>query len=454
MLKNMHITQQMSETILVVDDEPSICELIYAGLSQKGYAVLTASNGHEALNILKRLTVTVVIADIRMPKMSGETLLRKIKELFPSIPVVIITGYGSIDGAVEVMKKGATYYLPKPFTLSKLHEVVENSICDNRGREKTSRRIITADPRMLEILKMVEIVAKANRNTSILIQGESGTGKELIARAIHESSNPPNMPFVAVNCAALPETLLESELFGYEQGAFTGAITRRIGKFELAHRGTLLMDEIAEMPLSLQVKLLRSIQEGEIDRLGGNSPIKVDVRIIATTNRDIRAEVEKGRFRVDLFFRLYVVPIVIPPLRERKVDISLLVYYFLDKFTREFGKNSLSISKEALEALESYSWPGNVREVENAMERAVMLCCSDVLTIKDFFLDEPLVKNVGHLQNFDGAKLYDVEKYLITRTLDKVGGNKTRAAEILGITTRTIRNKLSKYKMEQKDNNK
>jgi transcriptional regulator with GAF, ATPase, and Fis domain len=253
---------------------------------------------------------------------------------------------------------------------------------------------------------------------------------------------------VAVNCAALPEALLESELFGHEHGAFTGAIARRIGKFELAHRGMLLLDEVAEMATSLQVKLLRVLQEGEIDRIGGNAPIEVDVRIVATTNRDIKEEIEKGRFRNDLFYRLCVVPIKVPPLRDRQGDIPLLVDHFLVNFSRQMSKPSLSISEGAKDALQSYTWPGNVRELENVVERAVMLCRGDVLSAQDFFPENLPIEPVNPIQRFAGATLHDAEKYLIMSTLERVNGNKTRAAEILGITARTIRNKLRQYTSE------
>jgi two-component system response regulator AtoC len=439
--------EQISDRILVVDDEPLICDLLYDSLRSKGYTVVTASNGQEALDILQRNIVAGVVTDVKMPKMNGVALLRRIRELFPSIPVVVITAYGTVSGAVEMIKQGATDYIPKPFSVASLHEVIERSICDSRGGGRLPREIITVDPQMLQILETVDTVA--NSKASVLIQGESGTGKELIARAIHERSNRRNKPFVAVNCAALPEALLESELFGHEQGSFTGAISRRTGKFELAHRGTLLLDEIVEMATSLQVKLLRVLQEGEIDRIGGDVPIKVDVRIIATTNRNIKEEIEKGRFRDDLFYRLYVVPLTVPPLRDRKGDISVLATHFLDKFSRQTGKRSLSISEEAMEALERYTWPGNVRELENVVERAAMLCRGNVLSTRDFFPHNPPVESIDALKGFVGMSLHDVEKHLIMSTLEEADDNKTRAAEILGITARTIRNKLQQYKAEE-----
>ncbi|MFC1715735.1 sigma-54-dependent transcriptional regulator [Candidatus Poribacteria bacterium] len=441
------MSERKSGRVLIVDDEPMIRDFLYDALSLKGYTVMSASSGQEALDILRRNAVAAVITDVRMPRMSGTALLKKIKEVAPSTPVVVITAYGTVSGAVEIMKQGANDYLPKPFSATKLHEVIEDVIHDSRGTEARSGEIITVDPQMLRILETVDKVA--NSKASVFIQGESGTGKELIARAIHERGNRSGNLFVAVNCAALPETLLESELFGHEQGAFTGAISRQIGKFELAHRGTLLLDEIAEMTTALQAKLLRCLQEDEIDRIGCNMPIKVDVRIIATTNKEIKEEVRKQRFRDDLFYRLRVVQIVVPPLRDRRGDIPLLTNHFLDEFSHQAGKPSLSISEQAMEALKSYNWPGNVRELENMVAGAVILCRNDVLSVDDLFSDglangfsQPSLETVGNT-------LEDVERHLITSTLEEVKGNKARAAEILGVTPRTIRNKLRKYTAEK-----
>lgn len=436
-----------SERILVVDDEPMIRDFLYDALCLKGYTVIPTEDASEALDIFKRNNIAAVITDMRMPKMNGMDLLKEIKELSPHTPVVVVTAHGTVSGAVETMKSGASDYLPKPFSATKLHEVVEELISESRGSEACFGRIITADPQMLKILETVDIIA--NSKASVFIQGENGTGKELIARAIHERGNRRKNRFVAVNCAALPETLLESELFGYEQGAFTGAVARRTGKFELAHRGTLLLDEIAEMATSLQAKLLRCLQESEIDRIGGDIPIKVDVRVVSTTNKDIKKEIQNGRFRDDLFYRLRVVPITVPPLRERKGDIALLTDHFLNEFSQQASKESLRISKQARKALETYSWPGNIRELENRMEGAVMLCRSDVLSTEDLFPESPPPESEHFNLELVGTTLVDVEKYLITTTLKKVDGNKVRAAEILGVTPRTIRNKLHKYEIEQ-----
>ncbi len=444
MLENSFIPEQVSRKLLIVDDQPLVRDLLYDALKLKGYGVITACNGQEALEILERNTVAAVITDMKMPEMSGATLLKRIRELFPQIPVVVITAYGTVNDAVEIMKQGATDYILKPFSINKLHDIVEKSIANCTSVGGDFGDIITTDPQMLQILESVEIIATSR--ASIFIQGESGTGKELIAREIHKRSDRSEGTFVAINCAALPESLLESELFGHERGAFTGAVSIRIGKFELADHGTLLLDEIVEMPTSLQVKLLRVLQENEIDRIGGNAPIKIDTRIIATTNRNVKEEIEKGRFRDDLFFRLCVVPIMVPPLRERKGDVVLLINYFLDKFCRQNGKPPLNITEEAFKALETYAWPGNIRELENVVERAVMLCRDSVLSVEDFFPHDPLVKPAVPLLALVGTTLSDVERHLIMNTLEKVNGNKTRAAAILGITTRTIRNKLQQYK--------
>ena len=435
---------QNSDRILIVDDEPSICNVLCETLRTKGYRVVYANNGRDALDIVRENEVAAVITDVRMPKMSGTALLRRIKEFSPKTPVIVITGYGTVSDAVEVMKQGAIDYIPKPFSIDKIYEVVERSIGLVNDKADLESEIITSDPEMLSILETVDVVAKTDGKASVIIQGESGTGKELIAREIHRRSSGRNGPFVAVNCAAMPESLLESELFGHEEGAFTGAISRRIGKFELAHGGTLLLDEILEMATSLQVKLLRVLQEGEVDRIGSNETVEVDVHVIATTNRNIKEEVEKGNFRDDLFYRLYVVPIFVP--RVRKGDIPILVSHFLGKFSLQTGRGPLTVSREAMKALESYNWPGNVRELENLVKRAVMFCGSDVLSVEDFFPDDlktgqPVVPPCGIV----GTTLREAEKYLIMNALKQADGNKTRAAKMLGITTRTIRNKLRQY---------
>ena len=440
--------EQVSEKILVVDDEPKIRNLLNDALSMKGYTVILAENGYEALDVLKRNSIAAVITDVKMPRMSGLVLLKKIKQLSSNVPVVVITGHETVNDAVETMKCGASDYLPKPFSVSKVHEVVEGLIGNGQSTEALSKKIITADPGMKEILETIDIAAKTNAN--VFIQGESGTGKELVARAIHDRGERRNKRFVSINCAALPETLLESELFGHEQGAFTGAVTKRIGRFEYAHRGTLLLDEIAEMPPASQARLLRCIQECEIVRLGDNVPIKVDVSIIATTNRDIGKEIKEQRFREDLFYRLCVVQIVVPPLRNRKEDIPILIDHFLNEFSRQYEKSLPRVSEDGMRALEAYNWPGNVRELENKIQRAVMFSYGDALSVDDLFPNDVLSMSGPASLEYMENTLYESVKRLIMSTLVKVNGNKVRAALILGVTPRTIRNKLHKYTEEDK----
>jgi len=440
------MSKQPSGTILVVDDKSVIRDFLQNALSLRGYNVILADNAYKALEIFEQNTIEAVITDVRMPRMSGVALLKKLKKISPGTPVVVITGYGTVNGAVETMKYGASDYLSKPFSAAKLYEVLAGLLYERSKAETYYGRIITSDPQMRQILETVNIVADSN--ASVFINGESGTGKELIARAIHDCGNRRNERFVSINCAALPEALLESELFGHEQGAFTGAIARQIGKFELAHSGTLLLDEIAEMAPALQAKLLRCLQEREIDRIGGSAPIKVDVRVIAITNKDIKKEIEEQRFRSDLYYRLNVVPITVPPLRERRDDIRLLANHFLDEFSRRSGK-TLGISEDAMEALEEYDWPGNVRELENLVENVATLCRNDALSVTDFFPHDLPLESARLPLEFMGATLQDAEKYLIISTLEKMNGNQTRAAKILGITPRTIRNKLRKYMAEE-----
>jgi len=433
--------------ILVVDDEPLVCDFLREALSLKGYEVIVVRSGRKALNILKRNNIAAVITDVRMPEMSGLTLLNKIRAFSPSVPVVMITAHGTVNGAVDMMKRGATDYITKPFSPARLYETMEKLMGNRRAGGELSRKIITADPEMLQILETARIVAK--RKASVFIQGESGTGKEMVARAIHELSDRCDKPFVAVNCAAVPESLLENELFGHERGSFTGATTKQIGKFEHAHRGTLLLDEIVEMATPLQAKLLRVLQEDEIDRIGSNTPTKIDVRIIAITNRNVNEEIRRGRFRSDLFYRLCVVPITVPPLREREGDIPLLVEHFLNVFSKRTGTPVPSISEESMKALQAYSWPGNVRELMNVVENATMLCKGDILSPRYFSFHDLETELPDSSWNFEGITLYEAEKRLIMNTLKRVDFNKTRAAKLLGTTPRTIRNKLKRYMAEE-----
>ncbi|MBE9547040.1 MAG: sigma-54-dependent Fis family transcriptional regulator, partial [Proteobacteria bacterium] len=362
-------------------------------------------------------------------------------------PVIIITAYGTVNTAVEAMKEGASDFIMKPFSLEYLEMVVRNIVGNNGdgGSELeyvSGREIITGDKNMLSILELLRNVSKSK--SSVLIQGESGTGKELFARFIHHHSDRGGMPYVAVNCAAIPHNLLESEMFGYEKGAFTGAAQKRLGKFEMANGGTLLLDEISEMDIHLQAKLLRVLQESEIDRLGGKDSISVDVRIIATTNTDLKKSISEKKFREDLYYRLNVIPIKIPSLRERNGDIDPLIEYFLTKYSSQNGESKPELSREALSLLKDYRWSGNVRELENVIERAVLICGNGAILPEHLYLEGDDYSRIE--QKTVPTTLWEMEKNLIFDTLGRVNGNKTKASEILGISVRTMRNKLNEYK--------
>ena len=456
--------------ILVVDDDPYMRSSLTDCLVSCGYAVETAIDGVDALGKFRKGAYEMVITDIRMPKMGGLDLLKELKGQSPEMPVIVITAYGTVNTAVEAMKQGAKDFIMKPFSLDDLEMVVKNVL--ERGQEQepgqegaqgstqtarpAQRQIVTSDAKMAELLEFLKNIARSR--SSVLIQGESGTGKELLARFVHHHSPRRSQPFVAVNCAAIPHTLLESEMFGFEKGAFTGAAQRRIGRFELADRGTLLLDEVSEMDMPLQAKLLRVIQESEIDRLGGKDPIRVDVRIVATTNADLKLCIQEKKFREDLYYRLNVIPVRVPPLRERTGDIAMLAEHFLTKYAGENGRRKPALSGETLAALAAYPWPGNVRELENVIERAVLVCQADSLRPHHLALDgqEAVAGNEDRLGEIappastaEPVTLRDMEKNLIFSTLKKVKGNKTKASEILGISVRTMRNKLNEYKLDQ-----
>lgn len=453
--------------ILIVDDDYSMRTALSQSLESCGYSVETAQNGEEALSMFQKGRYEAVITDMRMPKISGLDVLRGIKKVSPRTAVILITAYGTVNTAVEAMKEGAAEFIMKPFSLTDLESVVKGVLSTNGDSQKSdaqdearqdeaAREIISRDVNLMSLLELLKNVARSK--SSILIQGESGTGKELFARFVHRHSNRRKMPFVAVNCAAIPNNLLESEMFGYERGAFTGASQRKAGKFEQADGGTMLLDEISEMDIQLQAKLLRVIQESEVDRLGGKEPVPIDVRIIATTNTDIKKAIEDNRFRSDLFYRLNVIPVKIPPLRERRGDIPLLCDYFLNKYSQVSGRKQPVLSEEALKTLSAYSWPGNIRELENLMERAVLIY--EGITIKPEHLclegHEEIIKG-GNLPESAAPvhpdkmiTLRDMEKELIFKTLDKVQGNKTKASRILGISVRTMRNKLHEYDLDGK----
>ncbi len=441
--------------VLIVDDEPEMRAALGETLKRQGYPFDTAENGQEALSRIEDTTYDLVISDVKMPKLSGPELLKCIREISPETRVVMITAYGTIDNAVETMKAGASDYLLKPFSADVLISTVTRALMSPPGapvppdtgeghkHSGAVRKIVTANEKMKELLTFVENVAYSK--STVLISGETGTGKEMFARYIHTCSPRADQPFMAVNCAALPEGLLETELFGHEKGAFTGADARKDGKFELAHKGTLLLDEVTEMSLPLQAKLLRVLQEHEIDKVGGRQPIPVDVRIVATTNRDPRQLIDEKKFREDLYYRLNVIPLKLPPLRERPEDIPLLVQHFMKKHGKENQRPVKSISDETIALLKKYRWGGNVRELENVIERAVLLCPGEVLQPAHLFLEDSASGGAQSAPAFGGT-IYDMERELIFQTLGEVGGNKTKAADQLGISIRTLRNKLTEYK--------
>ncbi|MFA5073254.1 MAG: sigma-54 dependent transcriptional regulator [Nitrospirota bacterium] len=422
------------KSILIVDDDSQIRKALSEAIRRMGFTVDACDGGEPALEKLRHAEYAMVVTDMNMPTMSGLAFLKEIRRRIGNLPVLVITGFGTVENAVESMKEGATDYLMKPFSYDSLKKSIESMMMRTSG----DREIVTASPAMKRLVALAENLA-AN-DITVLILGESGTGKELLARQIQKTSRRKDQPFVPVNCAAIPDTLLESELFGHEKGAFTGALDRKKGKFELANHGTILLDEIGELPLLLQAKLLRVLQEREIDRVGGREPIPVDVRIIATTNRNLARECSEGKFREDLFYRLNVFPLKVPPLRERQEDILALADRFIAQFSSAAGKTITGYTDEAADFLKTHPWRGNVRELENVIQRAVFMCSTDRITLYDLMLDIQDEQN----QAVNG-KIKDMEKELILRTLKEVNGNKARAAHILGVSVRTIRNKLNEY---------
>jgi DNA-binding NtrC family response regulator len=452
--------------ILIVDDEKAQSEILEGFLVKQGYGAISAEDGQKALEKFRNGAFDLVLTDYRMPGMDGIQLLREVRRLNPEATVVIMTAYGTVGTAVAAMKEGAYDYLMKPIDLDELLLLIqriereirlgqENRELKEQLREKFKVEFIVSSSRQMEeALNMVGRVSQSP--ATILILGESGTGKELIARAIHYSSPRAEKPFVKVNCASLPENLLESELFGHEKGAFTGAIARRIGRFEQADQGSVVLDEIGDLSPSLQMKLLRFLQEKEFERLGSNRTMKSDVRVIAATNRNLEEGIKKGTFREDLYYRLNVVTISLPPLRERKEDIPLLVEHFLKKYNGENKKNVTSLSKEAKDLLMRYNYPGNIRELENIIERAVVLCRGDTLTTQELPLNlkdskvEAALERAEERRSLPGT-LEEIERQLISQALGKSGGVQTKAAAELGISERVLRYKMKKYRISDKE---
>lgn len=452
------INEIQDHSILIVDDEPEMRAALSHALNRSGYSVESASNGHEALEKIKKDVFGMVITDMKMPEMSGMQVLEEVKKMSPQIPVIMMTAYGTIDNAVEAMKVGASDYIIKPFSAEILEETIRkvreksNRLSEKKAQKFVikkvveSKEIITEDPKMLKILESARNVAPTN--STVLILGESGTGKEMLAAYIHQNCGRSDQPYVALNCAALPEHLAESELFGHEKGSFTGAANRKLGKLELASQGTIVLDEISEMTMPLQAKLLRAIQEREVDRIGGSRPVRIDARIIAISNIDLKKAVDEGKFRQDLFYRVNVIPFTIPPLRERKSDVKLLAKYFLNKYCALNNKDRMSISEESFSLLMESEWKGNIRELENVIERAVIMGDETVIRPRHLFLEEPVNHVKKDMYFKAGLSVKEMEKTLIFQTLEEVNDNRTHAAKLLGISIRTLRNKLREYRVE------
>lgn len=451
-------------TILVAEDRKGMRDMVVKVLSDKGHHVIEVNNGSLALEALEKSNIDLVITDLRMPEVDGMELLRRAKGINPEISVIMVTAFGTIDIAVEAMKQGAVDFLAKPFSISEMEIKVEKALTQQRlSREKKYLEeevnieynfgdIIGPGSKMQEVYKLIRKVSKTD--TSILIRGESGTGKELVARAVHYNSLRKDNAFVKVSCGALSEGVLESELFGHEKGAFTSAIEKRTGRFELSDKGTLFLDEIGDIPLNTQVKLLRVLQEREFERVGGTETIEVDVRIIAATHKNLEEEIRQGGFREDLYYRLNVVPIFIPPLRERKEDIPYLARHFLTKYAGKTNKKIKDISPNTLEFLMNYNWAGNVRELENAIERAVVLETGDTLTSQHLPLGMGTVQETKNVplagQNLTRT-VEDVEKQIIKKALEDSDWNQSKAAEALGINRSSLYYKMLKYDLVKRD---
>jgi nitrogen regulation protein NR(I) len=463
--------------VLIVDDEPNLRKILSAQLTRDGYDVLTAEDGEQGLQLLREHHIDLVITDLKMPKVDGMTLLKKALEEEPELPVILITAHGTIDTAVEALKSGAFDFVTKPFDKDEVRQIVSKALRTRelRGHDATPTAasrgarfgIIGGSPGIAELYAILERVA--DTPTTVLITGESGTGKELVARALHEHSSRRDKPFIKVNCAAIPKELIESELFGYERGAFTGAVTSKPGRFELANGGTLFLDEIGEIPVEMQVKLLRALQESEFERVGGIKTIRVDVRLVAATNRDLKKLIASGAFREDLFYRLNVVPIRLPALRDRTSDIPILVEHFLAKFNDRLRKRVEGVEADARDLLVQYPWPGNIRELENVIERAVLFCDTQQLRATDLPPDlrgVPALANVrvpeadlqaalageGGLKEHVKVAMSRLEKELVSRALKQTSGNVTHAARLLKISRKGLQLKMKELGLREGSN--
>ncbi|ALC88571.1 transcriptional regulator [Bacillus sp. FJAT-18017] len=467
-----------NKTILIVDDEASVRTVLKALLKREGYEVDTASDGEEAIAKAKALHPALVIMDIRMPNKDGMEAFREIREFDKDINVIMMTAFAAVETAVEAMRNGAYDYIIKPFNNDEVKILVKRALQVQNLKEEVQvlhrelsnnyrlDKLLTNSPKMMQLYKVIGKVAQTN--ASVLITGESGTGKELAANTIHYNSQRMKGPFIKINCGALPEGLLESELFGHEKGAFTGAVQRKPGRFELAEGGTIFLDEIGEVSQALQVKLLRVLQEHEFERVGGTQTIKADFRVIAATNRNLLSMIENGEFREDLYYRLNVVPLEIPPLRERKEDIKLLANFFLQKFSQENNKEIVTFDEDALKLLEEYTWPGNVRELSNIVERAVIMSTGSIIFPEDIFINQEVfhqkrkTTETNHvtgkevetlpLRLADGQSLKDlikqVENVIIQNKLTENHGNKMQTAKDLGISRRALLYKIQEYEIE------
>ena len=467
-----------NRTVLVVDDEVNLRKVLAALLRREGFDVLTAGDGVEALDLLGKTAVDLVLTDLRMPTLDGMGLLQAMLERHRDVPVIMLTAHGTVDKAVEAMKLGAFDFLTKPFDKDELRFVIGKAMATvelqtSEPQQQASGKygLIGSSETLDDVFKTIEKVSATP--ATVLITGESGTGKELVAAALHNHSPRKDKPFIRINCAAIPAALLESELFGYEKGAFTGAVSSKPGRFELADEGTLFLDEIGEIPLEMQVKLLRALQESEFERVGGVTTTHVNVRLIAATNRDLKADIAEGRFREDLFYRLNVVPLALPPLRARTGDIPPLVEHFLDKYNQRLGKAEpvTEVLDDAMACLTGYDWPGNIRELENVIERALLFAEGGIITVDD--LPEPIRSPsegdaehdagasaqrppekktpIGPLKEIVRAHTESIEKDLITRALEETGGNVTKAARTLAISRKSLQNKMKELGLRDQD---